>query len=515
MKMRKVSILLAVLVVVCGIGAILFPPVLVAGEKTSNDKLIAEYTKAIAGYTKAIELTKDDANAHIYMQRGCLYWDRGKACGSNEDYDLAILDFTKAIELAPDSGESYKLRGKVHVAKGAYDEAITDFTRATEVTPSDPNAYFLRAVIYCWTGDYDRAWEDVYKAESLGKPVGPVLLKDLCEASQTRYPAKGGPPLKYATGRDTLVGLQGVHVVVEEMRPEAEKYGLSEQSLQTDVELRLRQYGVRVFSQEESMRTPGRPWLYVNVNPLMSETIAAVSISITIKEDTFLQRNKATVVKAATWSTGSVALLGLGRLNTLREDVRDKVDQFINDYYAANPTKKIPDSLPVPKAPEAEPPAQNERQGSYFTQGSHKDDVLRAQGTPDSINRYAALGYEVWGYGFSTVQISMPDGRVTEWDNLDGNLKVRLGPTRTVTGPTAPTSSTVSKPSQKGRISAIVGTQGSRSAMIGTALVREGDTVDGVTVVKIHEDRVVFERVDKGATIRWTQKVGDPPDSPW
>ena len=62
----------------------------------------------------------------------------------------------------------------------------------------------------------------------------------------------------------------------------------------------------------------------------------------------------------------------------------------------------------------------------YFTRGSHQDDVLRVQGTPSSISRYPVSGYEVWSYGSSTVEISLRDGRVMEWKNFSGNLKVRL-----------------------------------------------------------------------------------------
>lgn len=62
---------------------------------------------------------------------------------------------------------------------------------------------------------------------------------------------------------------------------------------------------------------------------------------------------------------------------------------------------------------------------AYFTRGSHRDDVLRLQGTPDLIDRYEASGYEVWRYGSSTVEISTRDGRVREWSNHRGNLNVR------------------------------------------------------------------------------------------
>ena len=67
----------------------------------------------------------------------------------------------------------------------------------------------------------------------------------------------------------------------------------------------------------------------------------------------------------------------------------------------------------------------NSTGAEYFTRGSHRDDVLRLQGTPDSINRYEALGHEVWSYGGSTVTISTRDGRVGQWSNRRGNLKVR------------------------------------------------------------------------------------------
>jgi hypothetical protein len=42
-------------------------------------------------------------------------------------------------------------------------------------------------------------------------------------------------------------------------------------------------------------------------------------------------------------------------------------------------------------------------------------------------------------------------------------------------------------------------------------LLREGLTIDGVTVVKIHEDEVEFEKDGH----RWTQKEGDEAGPPW
>ena len=54
--------------------------------------------------------------------------------------------------------------------------------------------------------------------------------------------------------------------------------------------------------------------------------------------------------------------------------------------------------------------------------------MLHVQGTPTEINTYTGLGYEEWKYSYSRVRFSLPDKRVTEWDNNDGNLKVQLLP---------------------------------------------------------------------------------------
>ena len=91
----------------------------------------------------------------------------------------------------------------------------------------------------------------------------------------------------------------------------------------------------------------------------------------------------------------------------------------------ATPTPR-PTVSPTP-APTAPSPA---REGDYFTRGSSQDDVLHAQGTPREINSYPVLGHETWTYGQLThVTFSLPDGLVTEWNNYDGNLNVRLLPT--------------------------------------------------------------------------------------
>jgi len=61
------------------------------------------------------------------------YYNRGYAYGEKGEYDLAIKDYSKAIELKPDYADAYYNRGLACVKKGEYDRAKEDFQRACEL----------------------------------------------------------------------------------------------------------------------------------------------------------------------------------------------------------------------------------------------------------------------------------------------------------------------------------------------------------------------------------------------
>ena len=73
-----------------------------------------ELDKAIANYTKAIELQPDYAEA---------YYNRGLAYRNKATFDKAIADYDKAIALKPDFAEAYNNRGSAYANKGAFDKS--------------------------------------------------------------------------------------------------------------------------------------------------------------------------------------------------------------------------------------------------------------------------------------------------------------------------------------------------------------------------------------------------------
>ncbi len=83
--------------------------------------------------------------------------------------------------------------------------------------------------------------------------------------------------------KEILQGLEGVWVLVATIEPEVEKYGLTKKALQTDTELQLRQYGIKVLTREESLLTPGQPCLFVTVSVITREDIPTASVGITVE----------------------------------------------------------------------------------------------------------------------------------------------------------------------------------------------------------------------------------------
>jgi hypothetical protein len=140
-----------------------------------------------------------------------------------------------------------------------------------------------------------------------------------------------------------LKGLKGVHVLVEDLNIDAEADGLSKDAIQTDVERKLQQSGIRVLTQTQMQAAPGKPALCVRVSTAEIPGYPTYScfISVELKESVKLQRNFGIqVVGATTWQTnGDVGYVNTQSLFTLRDRVKDKVDQFCNAYLKANPKK--------------------------------------------------------------------------------------------------------------------------------------------------------------------------------
>ena len=117
-----------------------------------------EYQKAIANFDKAIEL--DPKLAPAYNNRGWAYIELG-------EYEQGIADCNKAIELDPNLALAYSNRGLAYVRLGQYEQAITDCSKAIELDPGLALAYSNRGQAFLELGQYEQAIADFDKAIEL------------------------------------------------------------------------------------------------------------------------------------------------------------------------------------------------------------------------------------------------------------------------------------------------------------------------------------------------------------
>jgi hypothetical protein len=149
--------------------------------------------------------------------------------------------------------------------------------------------------------------------------------------------------LNSEANRSTLKGLVGVKVLVEDVSPDVEKSGLTKVKLQADVENQLGKVGIRVLTQEEVLKTPGEPYLYINVNAApgkVQTSLYSYSIDIALIQNIFLERDPKANTYAVTWSTGGVGLTEKDSLAKLDESLSSIVEFFIEAYQSVNKDKK-------------------------------------------------------------------------------------------------------------------------------------------------------------------------------
>jgi tetratricopeptide (TPR) repeat protein len=95
-----------------------------------------DYDGAMADFSRALEL--DPQSADAYLQRADAKEKKG-------DDDGAIADFNQALTLEPKNVQAYLNRGTARKNNGDLDGALADFSQAIEIDPNNPAAYAHRA----------------------------------------------------------------------------------------------------------------------------------------------------------------------------------------------------------------------------------------------------------------------------------------------------------------------------------------------------------------------------------
>jgi tetratricopeptide (TPR) repeat protein len=121
-----------------------------------------QYGEAVVEYGRVLDARPQDAPAYL---------GRGKAYSAQENYESAIADFTKALEITPEitpqSVDALSARAEAQYNLGNYPAAISDLTAALTVQPDSVALLRQRASMHRDLEDYDSALADYNAALAL------------------------------------------------------------------------------------------------------------------------------------------------------------------------------------------------------------------------------------------------------------------------------------------------------------------------------------------------------------
>ena len=142
----------------------------------------------------------------------------------------------------------------------------------------------------------------------------------------------------HATGeRDNLKGLKGVFMVIDPLSPDLEKRGVSRDELQRRLVVKLREAGIGILSVKNASTTPGQPILQLKVASVKNTTGHGFLIQLWMNEKVMFERDKNRIVHGITWIQTTIAFDGELQSRGVYDSVDEVLNEFINDYLAANP----------------------------------------------------------------------------------------------------------------------------------------------------------------------------------
>lgn len=128
---------------------------------------VKNYESAIADLTRAVEL--DPRFTVAYFARACAYGSDSRA---------AITDLDKALQLNPKLIYAWYNKGLIYLREHDYTSALQCFNEAIAINPSFGEAYYNRGLVYLQIGNKQHAFADLSKAGELGvMPAYPLLKR--------------------------------------------------------------------------------------------------------------------------------------------------------------------------------------------------------------------------------------------------------------------------------------------------------------------------------------------------
>lgn len=136
-------------------------------ERGDDWRRKGDFEQAIAEYTRALEISARDPES--FFGRGRSYHEAG-------NIGKAIDDYNEAARLQPRWSDVYKLRAHARFAQGSLDLAMADLRRAIEYDPKDVDYLTALGLLRLYTGDNDVARSNLSRALQFKEDPEAMLL---------------------------------------------------------------------------------------------------------------------------------------------------------------------------------------------------------------------------------------------------------------------------------------------------------------------------------------------------
>jgi len=131
----------------------------------------------------------------------------------------------------------------------------------------------------------------------------------------------------------TVVNIEGSQAIVDSKEVNVKR-------IQESIRETLREAGLNVISNKESIKKRNYPYLYVHINAMETEVgyiPFAINIDFFQPVKLVLSGNKQ--MMASTWETGSVAMVSPDRMEFLEQSALAMVEGFIQDFNGVNQSR--------------------------------------------------------------------------------------------------------------------------------------------------------------------------------
>ena len=87
------------------------------------------------------------------------FFVRGTVFEHREEYDKALADYDRVVDLSPTLPLAYGRRGALYFKLGQFEDSIADFNKEIELEPPKAQNHWQRGISYFYAGRYEDGWK--------------------------------------------------------------------------------------------------------------------------------------------------------------------------------------------------------------------------------------------------------------------------------------------------------------------------------------------------------------------